>query len=44
MQWKGLSKFDFFNGNYAISLDKKQTENKTLSYTVFSHEIQLHVF
>lgn len=34
--------------NYAvkrfISLDKKSTANKTLSCTVFSHEIHLHVF
>lgn len=39
MQQKGLS-----SGNYAISLDKKSTANKTLSYTVVSHEIQYKYF
>lgn len=39
MQQKGLS-----SGNYAISLDKKSTSNKTLSYTVISHEIQYKYF
>ena len=39
MQQKGLS-----SGNYAISLDKKSTSNKTLSYTVVSHEIQYKYF